>query len=83
MLKFMLKATRGVSVYFANFPKLTKDYLKVLIGLWCESTDEQIGVISFLALRRLVVASVSATGSSNIGSGRFLDVAIKVQTMLN
>lgn len=46
----------GICPYYACFPKLGKEYLKLLVRFWT-SADEEIRIVSFLSLRRLAASA--------------------------
>jgi nucleolar complex protein 2 len=57
MVKFVLKASEDSVAYFASFPKLAKEYIKMLLKLWSTSSVHQTQILSFLCLRKLAMAA--------------------------
>ncbi|KAI8903986.1 Noc2p family-domain-containing protein [Gorgonomyces haynaldii] len=67
MLSFALKQSEKVIPYFCSFPKLGKEYLKVLVAKWSNAPEEQLKILSFLCIRRMAMVSPNP----------FLDFSIK------
>ncbi|KAJ3128783.1 Nucleolar Complex 2 protein [Nowakowskiella sp. JEL0407] len=54
MIRFILQKSEPVIPYITSFPKLGKEYLKLLIKFW-GGLDHTISVVSFLNIRKLSV----------------------------
>ncbi|KAI8621795.1 Noc2p family-domain-containing protein [Chytriomyces sp. MP71] len=66
MLRYVMRESEKLAVYFACFPKQAKEFLKHLLKLWTSTTPET-RITSFLTLRRLAIACPNP----------YLDYAIK------
>ncbi|KAJ3073473.1 Nucleolar Complex 2 protein [Podochytrium sp. JEL0797] len=66
MLRFMMRESEKLAIYFACIPKYSKDFLKQLLKFWTSTTAET-RITAFLTIRRLAIACPSP----------FLDNAIK------
>jgi nucleolar complex protein 2 len=67
ILRFILKSTEDFISYFASFPKLCKEYLKILLNFWSTSND-QLKILSFLCIRKLALTCPNP----------YLDIILKV-----
>ncbi|KAI9017601.1 Noc2p family-domain-containing protein [Gaertneriomyces semiglobifer] len=73
LLSFLVRESSSSGIYFACFPKLSKDYLKCLLTIWSSDTAESDGekeklrIVSFLAIRKLCIVAPTS----------FLDMAMK------
>jgi nucleolar complex protein 2 len=93
VLKFILKSAEDSTAFFVCFPKLAKDYLKILISKWSGHDEESIRILSFLAIRKLAVeapnpfidVTIRACQKSYLDLCKFVNpyVATQVQFMLN
>jgi nucleolar complex protein 2 len=52
MKKFVLKQSELLTHYFNCFPKIGKDYLKILVQCW-NTENEELKIVSFLCIRKL------------------------------
>jgi len=52
ILYFVCKNSQAAIKYFACFPKLSKEYLKLMLNFWAVS-EEKIKIVSFLNIRSL------------------------------
>ncbi|KAG9297632.1 hypothetical protein G9A89_011147 [Geosiphon pyriformis] len=66
MIYFVVKESEKSVPYYLCFPRLSRDYLKALLGLWASAQDK-VRIISFLNIRKL-----GSTGSSH-----FIDTCLK------
>ncbi|KAJ3229122.1 Nucleolar Complex 2 protein [Chytriomyces hyalinus] len=66
MLRFVMRESEKLAVYFGCFPKQAKELLKHLLKLWTSTTPET-RITSFLTMRRLAIACPNP----------YLDYAIK------
>jgi hypothetical protein len=79
MIQFAIQASsagefHGALPLFACFPKLAKDYVKSIAGLWTRTSsaennvdEEKVRIVSVIALRKLVVVAPA-----------FIDLVLKV-----
>jgi nucleolar complex protein 2 len=75
MIQFSIQTSsagefHGALPLLACFPKLSKDYIKTLAGLWTQtgsSESEKVRIVSVIALRKLVVVAPA-----------FIDLVLKV-----
>ncbi|KAG4099925.1 Noc2-domain-containing protein [Neocallimastix lanati (nom. inval.)] len=56
ILYFVCKNSQAAVKYFACFPKLSKEYLKLMLNFWAVS-EEKIKIVSFLNIRSLSLCS--------------------------
>jgi len=56
ILYFVCKNSQASVKYFACFPKLSKEYLKLMLDFWAVS-EEKIKIVSFLNIRSLALCS--------------------------
>ena len=71
MTKFVLKTSEHSVSYFACFPKLCKDFLKEMLGLWASaSSHEQSRILAFLCIRKLAM----------VAPNPYLDICLKVKS---
>jgi len=56
ILYFVCKHSQAAVKYFACFPKLSKEYLKLMLNFWAVS-EEKIKIVSFLNIRSLALCS--------------------------
>jgi nucleolar complex protein 2 len=66
MLTFMLDRFDSILVYFASFPKLSRDLVKTLLKLFGSSQDDKVRLLAFITLKNLSRASKE-----------FLDLSLK------
>ncbi len=69
-LYFIIKESEKLIPYYSCFPKLTGQYLKVLLQHWGTSEDK-VRVIAFINIRKLALISPSP----------FIDLCLKVRYM--
>lgn len=55
MLRFIVKYMQQSCHYLASFPKLAKQFLKLLIDQWAHSSQDQVKVACFLTIRKLAM----------------------------
>ncbi|KAI9317580.1 Noc2p family-domain-containing protein [Dichotomocladium elegans] len=73
MLYVATKESEKCSTYWVCFPKLVKEYLKVLLELWSvPSSSDNLRIQSFLAVRSLAVARVHKDKPNT-----YLDMSLK------
>jgi nucleolar complex protein 2 len=65
-LRFAIKESNASIPYFCIFPKLGKEYLKLLQNLWA-SAEEKVKIVCFLSIRKLAIQQPSP----------YLDLALK------
>lgn len=56
ILYFVCKNSQNAIKYYACFPKLSKEYLKVMLNLWA-TAEEKVKIVSFLNIRNLSLCS--------------------------
>ncbi|KAL1924138.1 uncharacterized protein VTP21DRAFT_7173 [Calcarisporiella thermophila] len=58
MIYFAVKESEKAIRYWACFPKLAREYLKILLNFW-GTAEDNVRIISFLNIRKLAVTSPS------------------------
>ncbi|KAI8814732.1 Noc2p family-domain-containing protein [Cladochytrium replicatum] len=56
MVRFVVRESENAISFFTAFPKLGKEYLKLLAKLWADA-NEKIKVVAFLCIRKLAVSN--------------------------